>query len=78
VYVADGHAPVPRPAKELKAFSKVRLAPGETKRVELALDRRAFAYFDNEKSWTVAPGSFEILVGSSSQQIELRGKVTLK
>jgi beta-glucosidase len=70
---------VPRPAKELKAFSKVRLAPGETKRVELALDRRAFAYFDDEaKSWTVAPGTFEILVGSSSLQIELRGKVTLK
>jgi beta-glucosidase len=78
VYVSDGHAPVPRPAKELKAFAKVRLAAGETKRVELALDRRAFAYFDDEKSWTVAPGSFEILVGSSSQQIELRGKVTLK
>jgi len=79
VYVADGHAPVPRPAKELKAFTKVRLAPGETTRVQLALDRRAFAYFDDqEKTWTVAPGTFEILAASSSQQIELRGKVTLK
>ena len=79
VYVADGHAPVPRPAKELKAFTKVRLAPGETTRVQLALDRRAFAYFDDqEKTWNVAPGTFEILAASSSQQIELRGKVTLK
>lgn len=79
VYVRDGHAPVPRPLKELKAFAKVRLAAGETKRVQLALDRRAFSYYDDkELRWTVAPGTFEILVGSSSQQIELRGNVALK
>lgn len=78
VYVRDGHAPVARPEKELKAFSKVRLARGETRRVQLALDRRAFAYFDEQQmQWMVAPGIFEILVGSSSQQIELQGKVTV-
>jgi beta-glucosidase len=76
IYVSDDHAPVPRPAKELKAFAKVRLAPGETKRVGIALDRRAFSYFEKEDMrWTLAPGTFEILVGPSSQQIELRGKV---
>jgi hypothetical protein len=57
----------------------VRLAPGETKRVQIALDRRAFSYFDDKaKRWTAAPGAFDVLVGSSSQQIELHGKVTLK
>jgi beta-glucosidase len=79
VYIGDRHAPVPRPAKELKGFAKVVLAPGETKRVQIALDRRAFSYFDDKaKRWTAAPGDFDVLVGSSSQQIELRGKVTLR
>jgi len=79
VYVGDGHAKVPRPPKELKGFAKVKLAPGQTERVQIALDRRAFSYFDVKATqWTVAPGDFDILVGSSSQQIELRGKTTLK
>jgi beta-glucosidase len=78
VYVGDDHAPVPRPSKELKGFAKVKLAPGETKRVKVVLDRRAFSYFDDKAmAWTAAPGDFDILVGSSSQQIQLRGKLSL-
>lgn len=79
VYVGDRHAPVPRPPKELKGFAKVRLAPGESKQVTVVLDRRAFSYYDEPlKTWRVAPGEFDILVGSSSQQIELRGTVTVR
>jgi beta-glucosidase len=79
VYVADRHAPVPRPAKELKGFAKVKLAPGQTQRVQVVLDRRAFSYYDEKaKAWQAAPGDFDILVGSSSQQIELKGKATLE
>jgi beta-glucosidase len=79
IYVGDRHARVPRPPKELKGFAKVKLAPGQTKRVQIALDRRAFSYFDDKAmQWKAAPGDFDILVGSSSQQIELRGKATLK
>lgn len=79
VYVGDGHAPVPRPAKELKGFSKVNLNPGETKHVEVQLDRRAFSYYNVEKhAWTLAPGSFNILVGRSSAEIVLNGNVTLQ
>ena len=41
--------------------------------------RRAFAYFDAKaKQWTAAPGAFDVLVGPSSQEIALRGKVTLR
>jgi hypothetical protein len=66
---------VPRPPKELKGFAKVKLGPGKTTRVRIALDRRAFSYFDDKAmTWQVAPADFDILVGSSSQQIELRGK----
>ena len=79
LYVGDGHAPVPRPVKELKGFAKVSLRPGESKRVSIALDRRALSYFDETaKQWKAAPGDFEVLVGSSAQQIELRGKLSLK
>jgi beta-glucosidase len=76
VYVADAHSGVPRPPKELKGFTKVRLEPGETRRVSIGLDRRSFAYYDTgESGWAVAPGVFGILVGRSSADIELRGEV---
>lgn len=79
VYAHDGHAPVPRPAKELKGFAKVWLQPGETSRVTVTLDRRAFSYYDvGAKQWRAAPGDFEILVGRSSEQIELRGTLAVR
>jgi beta-glucosidase len=78
VYVTDGHSKVERPAKELKGFGKVDLKPGETKSITVKLNRRSFSYYDvNTKQWTADPGEFGILVGSSSQKIELSGKVSL-
>jgi len=77
VYVGDKHAKVPRPVKELKGFARVELNPGETKHVQVTLDRRAFSYYDvKSHSWTVAPGDFEIYVARSSAEIELTGKAT--
>jgi beta-glucosidase len=74
VYVADDHSKIPRPAKELKGFSKVSLQPGETKHVSVDLDARAFAYYDvAAKGWRVTPGNFGILVGRSSDEIVLKG-----
>ena len=79
VYVGDTHAKVARPLKELKGFAKVSLRPGETRRVTVTLDRRAFSYYDAAaKQWRADPGDFDVLVGRSSEQIELRGKLTLR
>jgi beta-glucosidase len=79
VYVGDSHAAIPRPVKELKGFARVGLRAGESKRVTLTLDRRAFSYYDVKKAeWTIDAGEFAILVGSSSAKIELQGKTTLK
>jgi len=79
VYVGDTHAKVPRPPKELKGFAKVQLAAGQAQRVTIELDRRSFSYYDTQaKQWRAAPGDFDVLVGRSSEQIELRGKVTLQ
>lgn len=78
LYVGDSHASVPRPVKELKSFAKVNLKPGETRHVELTLDRRAFSFYDVKKSnWSAEPGEFTILVGGSSDNIQLRSTFTL-
>jgi beta-glucosidase len=79
VYLGDGHASVPRPVKELKGFTKVDLKPGESRHVTVSLDRRAMSYYDvSSKQWKADPGEFQVLVGPSSAQIELRGKFTLQ
>ena len=78
LYVGDSHASVPRPIKELKAFAKMNLKPGETRRVTLTLERRAFSFYDvRKRDWSAEPGDFTILVGGSSDNIQLRGKFTL-
>lgn len=72
VYVADDTASVPRPPRELKAFQKVFLQPGEKKTVTLTLDRRAFAFYDEGRdTWRVEPGAFHIQVGASSRDLRL-------
>jgi beta-glucosidase len=78
VYVADGHARVSRPAKELKGFSKVMLQPGEARTVTIPLNRRAFSYYDVQaRKWRADAGTFGILVGSSVAKIELEGQAKL-
>ena len=78
VYVQDEYASVVRPIKELKAFERVRLAPGETRTIELDLESDAFAFYDApNRSWLVEPGQFEILVGSSSEDHRLSAQVEL-
>ena len=60
------------PPWQLRSFRKVRLAPGETRRVTLALDRRAFARWDDAANgWVVAGGAYRIGVGDSSDNLPL-------
>jgi beta-glucosidase len=78
VYVSSPQAKIPRPARELKGFSKVFLRPGETKRVTITLEPRSFTYYDvDAKQWRADAGDYEIQVGRSSDQIELRSKINL-
>jgi beta-glucosidase len=79
VYVSPS-APggVQRPAKELKGFAKVSLRPGESRRVTVTLDARSFSYYDaGAHQWRADAGDYGVLVGRSSEQIELRGKLAL-
>ena len=75
-YVRPVKPPVARPEKELKAFAKVLLQPGETKTVTLSLGPRAFAYYaPDAKAWRVAKGRYELLVGASSRDIRVTSSV---
>ncbi len=79
VYVGDDKCSVVRPEKELKGFDKVYLKAGETKRVSVRLDDEAFRFFDPiERQFKVEAGDFTIKVGSSSADIRLTGKLTVK
>lgn len=70
LYVSEKKPTDIRPIKELKAFKKVMLAAGESKVIDLYLDKAAFAFWNSEtQAWTVNPGLFEILIGQSSRDI---------
>jgi beta-glucosidase len=78
LYVRDEEARLERPPKELEAFTKLELRPGETRPVEFRLGMRAFACFDPARNaWLAEAGRFEVLVGSSSRAIHLRASVRL-
>ncbi len=78
VYVHDRQASLPRPPRELKAFAKVALEPGQAQTLSFALDARAFAFYDAHKQqWVVEPGEFEIQIGSSSRHIHASALVKL-
>jgi beta-glucosidase len=79
VYIRDVQSRLVRPEKELKAFAKVALEPGEAKTVALTLDREALSYYDPAvKSWVAEAGEFEVLVGSSSRDIRLAARFNFK
>ena len=78
IYVAAPQGPVRAPVRELRAFQKVTLEPGESRRLTFDLDRRAFAYYDITGSrWAVTPGEYAIELGRSSHDIAARGAITL-
>ncbi|MGQ9549345.1 MAG: beta-glucosidase [Roseiflexus sp.] len=79
LYVRDRAARVAQPEKELKGFAKVALQPGETQTVTLRLDREALAYWDDaQHAWVAEAGEFEVLIGSSSQDIRACAAFCLK
>lgn len=73
LYISDPKASVDRPVKELKGFSKVALAPGETKTVTFEITEPDLSFFDAEKhSWVCEPGEFQALIGASSADIRTK------
>ena len=79
LYVSDLKASVERPMKELKAFRKVFLLPGETQQVSLTIDKSALSFYNDQTGqWTAEPGEFKALIGTSSKNIISDYKFRLK
>jgi beta-glucosidase len=79
LYVSDPVCSVMRPEKELKAFEKVFLKPGETKTVELTIKVADLAFYDEtKKGWNVEAGEFVLHIGNSSRNISKSVKITVK
>jgi beta-glucosidase len=70
VYVGKKDSTIDRAVKELRGFTKITLAPGEEKKTEMELTRRAFTYYSTEKhAFVTEPGQYEIYIGKSLQDI---------
>lgn len=79
LYVSEKNPSVARPLKELKAFKKVQLAVGETKQIELYLEKDAFAFWSPEtKDWEINSGEFTINVGLASNHIATTETILIK
>lgn len=79
IYVGDVNASAIRPVKELKGYEKVFLKKGETQHIEIFLGEEAFRFYDYmQHKFVVEPGEFNILIGSSSQDIRLTTRIDVK
>lgn len=79
LYIHDVKASVDRPYKELKGFTKVYLQPGESKDVNLTIDKEALSFYDESThSWKAEPGVFEALVGNAADNLKLKKAFELK
>ena len=79
LYIHDVKSSVERPVKELKAFQKVFLQPGETREVSLTIGTDALSFYDEQAAqWCAEPGLFDALIGTSSDQLPQRVRFTLE
>ena len=78
LYVAKKNSALFRPARELKGFARVTLAPGEKQRITLTLDDKAFRFWNVKANrWEIEGGEYELLVGASVEDIRLCEKITV-
>jgi len=78
LYIHDEIASVSKPVKELKGFKRITLEPGEKKTVTFTLGPEDLASYDADMNLVVEPGIFEVLIGSSSEDIRLKGRFEVK
>ena len=77
LYLHQDLSTVVQPERQLKAFKRITLEPGETREVTLHLDYGDLAIVDADMQWTVEPGTYHLLIGSSSKDIRLMGRITI-
>jgi beta-glucosidase len=78
LYINDIVSSTSKPVKELKGYERVSLEPGEKKTVKLKLLPEDLSLFDRDMNFVVEPGTFEVMVGSSSNDLKLKGEFEVK
>jgi beta-glucosidase len=78
LYVRDDYGSVTTFERSLRGFERIRLAPGQKRRVEFTLGPEALALYDQSRRWTVEPGRFTVLVGASSVDIRQSGAFSVE
>ena len=73
LYLADPHAQMTRPVRELQGFARVGLAPGEEKRIGFLISPSQMAFLDEDMRWMIEKGTIDVLAGASSEDIRLHG-----
>jgi len=77
LYLRNKVASVVRPLKELKNFRKVKLNKGETKEIRFVINAKKLSFYNRKLEWVTEPGSFELMIGSASDDIRLRTNFSL-
>jgi beta-glucosidase len=72
LYIRDKVAQPVRPVKELKDFKKLLLQPGESKVVQFVIDKEKLSFYNEKLQWITQPGQFDLMIGSSSNDIRLK------
>jgi beta-glucosidase len=72
LYLRDKVGSIARPIKELKDFAKISLRTGESKTVHFTIDKNKLSFYNEQLQWVAEPGDFDVMIGSSSEDIRLK------
>ena len=75
LYICDDVSSYTTPAKQLRAFERIHLEAGESQIVTFTLNKKSMMLYMQDDEWVVEPGSFSLMIGSSSQDIRLQRKI---
>jgi beta-glucosidase-like glycosyl hydrolase len=78
LYLHEQYAPVSTPVKQLRGFERVELEPGQKKTVAFTLGPEDFQVLDRNMHWVVVPGTFDLMIGRSSEDIALKGTLVVQ
>ena len=77
LYIRDKVGSVVRPVKELKDFQKIKLQPGESKTIRFTINKEKLSFYNDKLQWIAEPGEFDLMIGSSSEDIRLKDSFEL-
>lgn len=77
LYLRDRVGSIVRPVKELKDFAKLKLKAGETATIKFIIDKQKLSFYNQQLQWVAEPGDFDLMIGSSSEDIRLKDSFEL-